>query len=181
MNDLHNIQQSEDHHGVHVNMQRHAEILKHHLEKRMEVKVGDTDTTDTLDLKDMAVERDGGKSVVVEENSLERQEQQKEKLNSVKQEVKLSNPSSKSEQVDAKEEAGDDDDDDTGDDDTEDILQIPNATPQKDKSLDANDKLQHFPPLELPLARGYSGLPMEKTPALIGAKRGTIECDVNVK
>lgn len=31
------------------------------------------------------------------------------------------------------------------------------------------------------LARGYSGLPMEETPALVGAKRGTIECDVDVK
>jgi hypothetical protein len=31
------------------------------------------------------------------------------------------------------------------------------------------------------LARGYSGLPMDKTPALIGAKRGTVECDVNVE
>lgn len=31
------------------------------------------------------------------------------------------------------------------------------------------------------LARGFSGLPMDKTPALIGAKRGTIECDVDVK
>lgn len=27
------------------------------------------------------------------------------------------------------------------------------------------------------LARGYSGLPMEKTPALVGAKRGSIQCD----
>ena len=32
----------------------------------------------------------------------------------------------------------------------------------------------------LPLARGFSGLPMDKTPALIGAKRGTIECDIDV-
>lgn len=31
------------------------------------------------------------------------------------------------------------------------------------------------------LARGYSGLPMEETPALVGAKRGTIDCDVDVK
>jgi len=31
------------------------------------------------------------------------------------------------------------------------------------------------------LARGFSGLPMEETPALIGAKRGTIECDADVK
>lgn len=31
------------------------------------------------------------------------------------------------------------------------------------------------------LARGHSGLPMEKTPALVGAKRGTIACDVDVK
>ena len=30
------------------------------------------------------------------------------------------------------------------------------------------------------LARGHSGLPMYKTPALIGAKRGTVECDVDV-
>jgi len=33
---------------------------------------------------------------------------------------------------------------------------------------------------EQKLARGYSGLSMSKTPALIGAKRGTIECDVDV-
>ena len=30
------------------------------------------------------------------------------------------------------------------------------------------------------LARGYSGLPMEKTPALVGAKRGSIQCDIDV-
>ena len=30
------------------------------------------------------------------------------------------------------------------------------------------------------LARGYSGLPMDKTPALVGAKRGSVDCDVNV-
>ena len=30
------------------------------------------------------------------------------------------------------------------------------------------------------LARGVAGLPMEQTPALIGASRGKIECDVNV-
>ena len=193
MNDLQNTQQSEDHHGVHVNMQRHAEILKKHLEKRAEVR-GDTDTTDTLDLKNMAVERDGGGSVVVGENSLERQKQQKKSVDAVRQEVKVnsSNPNSGSQQADAKEETGDDDDDDdkdteenkgdyTGDDDTEDILKFPNPVPLKDKASNANAKLQQFPPLELPLARGYSGLPMEKTPALIGAKRGTIECDVNVK
>lgn len=29
------------------------------------------------------------------------------------------------------------------------------------------------------LARGYSGLPMEKTPALVGAKRGSIQCDID--
>jgi hypothetical protein len=62
-------------------------------------------------------------------------------------------------------------DDDGDDDDTEE------ETPKKDPNV----KLQQFPPVELPLARGYSGLPMEKTPALEGAKRGTIECDVNVK
>jgi len=30
------------------------------------------------------------------------------------------------------------------------------------------------------LARGVSGLPMDQTPALVGASRGHIECDVNV-
>lgn len=30
------------------------------------------------------------------------------------------------------------------------------------------------------LARGVAGLPMEQTPALVGASRGKIECDVNV-
>jgi hypothetical protein len=37
----------------------------------------------------------------------------------------------------------------------------------------------HFD-LEATLARGAAGLPMELTPALIGAKPGHIECDVNV-
>lgn len=32
----------------------------------------------------------------------------------------------------------------------------------------------------LPLARGVAGRPMEQTPALVGARRGHIECDVNV-
>ena len=31
------------------------------------------------------------------------------------------------------------------------------------------------------LARGYSGLPLDQTPALLGAKRGIVECDVDVK
>lgn len=31
------------------------------------------------------------------------------------------------------------------------------------------------------IARGFSGLPMNLTPALIGAKRGSIECDVDVE
>lgn len=31
-----------------------------------------------------------------------------------------------------------------------------------------------------PVARGIAGLPLEKTPAVKGAKRGHIECDVNV-
>lgn len=35
-------------------------------------------------------------------------------------------------------------------------------------------------PRPLHLARGFSGLPLEKTPALIGATRGRISCDVDV-
>lgn len=38
-----------------------------------------------------------------------------------------------------------------------------------------------FPNENTKLARGFSGLPMNKTPALVGAKRASIECDVNVK
>ena len=43
-------------------------------------------------------------------------------------------------------------------------------------------KKQQYEPTEeeLNLARGVSGLPFEETPALIGAKRGHIECNVNV-
>lgn len=42
--------------------------------------------------------------------------------------------------------------------------------------------LQRTDPIVRPtkLARGVSGLPMEQTPALIGASRGKIKCDVNV-
>jgi hypothetical protein len=36
------------------------------------------------------------------------------------------------------------------------------------------------PSRPLHLARGVAGLPMAETPALVGASRGTIECDVNV-
>lgn len=33
---------------------------------------------------------------------------------------------------------------------------------------------------EKPVARGVAGRPMSETPALVGAKRGKITCDVNV-
>lgn len=35
-------------------------------------------------------------------------------------------------------------------------------------------------PRPIHLSRGFSGLPLEKTPALIGASRGSIRCDVDV-
>lgn len=60
----------------------------------------------------------------------------------------------------------------------------PNVESQPDtnpKSQEVVD-LHRFPTNEnQKLARGFSGLPMEMTPALVGAKRGTVECDVNVK
>lgn len=53
---------------------------------------------------------------------------------------------------------------------------IQNRTQQKD-----GDAQPIEAPEERPLARGYSGLPMSQTPALVGARRGTVECDVDVK
>ena len=41
-------------------------------------------------------------------------------------------------------------------------------------------KTERWPNENTKLARGYSGLPMDKTPALVGAKRGSVDCDVNV-
>eukprot|EP00978_Attheya_sp_CCMP212_P036879 scaffold170273_cov47-Attheya_sp.AAC.3 len=47
--------------------------------------------------------------------------------------------------------------------------------------LDQDDNKENAVPIDNgPLARGVAGLPMVKTPALIGAKRGHIECSVDV-
>ena len=57
-------------------------------------------------------------------------------------------------------------------------------TKQKYQSNDTGKQQQHKSNVQendgQKLARGHSGLPMYKTPALIGAKRGTVECDVDV-
>lgn len=195
----------EMHHGVHKNVKLHAEILKQHLiDKRREVEdnvVGD--------LKEMAVERkDEDIEPVKEDNeSGTKREKQSDVLKGQDSEkqitdrqvaVEASNPDNKQGAEENKEGEDGDDDADYGADKSQQI-DAAEQTPVKDAPKDYDDgtnsteqtpvkdspheevKLQQFPPLDLPLARGYSGLPMEKTPALIGAKRGTIECDVNVK
>lgn len=49
------------------------------------------------------------------------------------------------------------------------------------KATAKEQKQQHNPTSEeLLLARGVSGLPFDQTPALVGAKRGHIQCDVDV-
>ena len=67
---------------------------------------------------------------------------------------------------------------------------LPKSIEKHQKSDTANEKAdskehtqKEFPKrvnTNTKLARGYSGLPMDKTPALVGAKRGTIECDADV-
>lgn len=55
--------------------------------------------------------------------------------------------------------------------------------PQKEVPAD-NDNNEHMSPYgdepRSPLARGVSGLPLSQTPALVGGKRGHIECDEDV-
>ena len=55
--------------------------------------------------------------------------------------------------------------------------------PQKEVPAD-NDNNEHISPYgdepRSPLARGVSGLPLSQTPALVGGKRGHIECDEDV-
>eukprot|EP00980_Cylindrotheca_fusiformis_P028685 scaffold22635_cov134-Cylindrotheca_fusiformis.AAC.13 len=46
--------------------------------------------------------------------------------------------------------------------------------------FDMRDTEQHPEQIEASLARGAAGLPMSQTPALIGARPGHIECDVDV-
>jgi len=53
------------------------------------------------------------------------------------------------------------------------------APKQEVEAPKPNDQYRPTPE-ELKLARGVSGLPFEKTPALIGAKRGHIQCNVDV-
>jgi len=60
----------------------------------------------------------------------------------------------------------------------ESLREAPEA-PRQETEQRATRK-QFFPNEITKLARGFSGLPMDKTPALVGAKRASIECDVNV-
>jgi hypothetical protein len=176
------------HHGVHKNMKEHAQVLRDHLMERVRIKREG-------DLKDLAVERgdtaaeesevkgDANKpnqSAEDEEDDDEGDdEEEEEEEESTNEQIQQNKPVEKDstpqrEEIETPEETK---------------QQIPQEkqpadNPNERKAVDENAseiKLQSFPPLDLPLARGYSGLPMEKTPALIGAKRGTIECDVNVK
>lgn len=57
-----------------------------------------------------------------------------------------------------------------------------NKQTKEEVPLEKTQKKKHYEPTEeeLSLARGVSGLPFEETPALIGARRGHIKCDVNV-
>jgi hypothetical protein len=63
----------------------------------------------------------------------------------------------------------------------------PPTTKTTKKAKDGNvggggtSKGRSYGGIERKLARGYSGLPMNMTPALYGAKRGTVECDVDVE
>ena len=174
----------EMHHGVHKNIKLHAEILKQHLmDKRKAAEGGDK-----LDLKEIAVEREnieGGdvEEKVASDTSMSQiEDKQPAPLMGQEQPKQFADvdPGIK---VEGGNDDGDDkegDDDDEDDDKEEASSNQVDATAQNQKVLE-EVKLQHFPPLDLPLARGYSGLPMENTPALVGAKRGTIECDINVK
>lgn len=51
---------------------------------------------------------------------------------------------------------------------------VKNKTPNTSSSISSNKKSTRY------LGRGIAGLPMSETPALIGASRGHISCDVNV-
>ena len=50
--------------------------------------------------------------------------------------------------------------------------------PRKDTSAELTDTNADEP--RSPLARGVSGLPLSQTPALVGGKRGHIDCDIDV-
>ncbi len=59
------------------------------------------------------------------------------------------------------------------------LRSAPEAPRQETESRSTTKQI--FPNENTNLARGFSGLPLDKTPALVGAKRASIECDVNVK
>ena len=169
----------EMHHGVHKNIKLHAEILKQHLMEKRKAVEGVGGVEDNLDLKDIAVEREDPEVKAASDTSVSQTDVQPAPLMGQEQ---LKQTAVENSEI-SKEEGNDDGDDKEGDDDDDTQEASSNqvdATSQKQKVTE-DVKLQHFPPVDLPLARGYSGLPMEKTPALIGAKRGTIECDINVK
>ena len=52
------------------------------------------------------------------------------------------------------------------------------GVPRKDTAAELTDANADEP--RSPLARGVSGLPLSQTPALVGGKRGHIDCDVDV-
>eukprot|EP00804_Cyclotella_cryptica_P030282 CCRYP_019226-RC/>CCRYP_019226-RC protein AED:0.25 eAED:0.25 QI:120/1/1/1/0.76/0.66/18/2265/1695 len=158
------------HHGVHKNIKDHAQGLREHLIEQARANKELDVVKLKEDFKDLSIERT-------------------EKPEDVKVVIPVGEPaiaaSAKENNyvVDAEKNGDDEDDDDSEQEvgQTQGNQQEKDPTQQKKEANDSEEeKLQHFPPLDLPLARGFSGLPMEKTPALVGAKRGTIECDVNV-
>lgn len=192
-------------HGVHKNIQLHKQILRQHLNQKKASDKNKELTSEREERKKQSVggeEKQGQVSDIQSAVHLQKgsklaskDDDETEKVLTdvqpqVKSDVKTeNNPALKETQPQVKsdakiennpasEEEGDADDDDEDDD-------IEQETPQNPAAANAaakpNAKLEQFPPVHLPLARGYSGLPMEKTPALVGAKRGTIECDINVK
>ena len=50
----------------------------------------------------------------------------------------------------------------------------------RDESMETDDDRDEVPINNLPVARGISGLPIEQTNAVVGARRAHIKCDANV-
>jgi hypothetical protein len=152
-------------------MKDHAQGLRDHLVEQARAKKELEVVKLKEDFKDLSIER------------TEKPEQVKV-LSPVSEPTVTASAQTNSDAGDAKEDGDDEDDDETEEEGQAQGNQQEktDSTQQKENARASEEvKVQRFPPLDLPLARGFSGLPMEKTPALVGAKRGNIECNVNVK
>ena len=152
------------HHGVHKNLLEHKQILKEHIERERAKGVRQMEVLkDSIEASKSSSKEEVKKNV----QSAAAIEKEYQERNSEKDKAEQNVSSKVTEEKDRQQhkQLPFDNKDDS------------DAAQQENQQTQIDEKDINYQ--QKKLARGYSGLPMDKTPALIGAKRGTVECDID--